>query len=189
MDLLASYQKQFAYYRYLGERAMEQLSEEEIFRNDFAQSNSVAIIVKHLAGNMKSRWTDVLHTDGEKPWRDRDGEFIADLPDGESLYNLWTEGWTVLESTLSSLQPTDLDQIIFIRNEGHTLFEAINRQLAHYSYHVGQIVLLAKQMKGGEWTSLSISKGASKEFNSRKFSEEKGRRHFTDDLMSNNSKE
>ena len=181
--MLASYQKQFAYYRHLGEGAMAQLSEEELFRDDAAGSNSVAVIVKHLNGNMKSRWTDFLTTDGEKEWRNRDDEFIADFDNQAELEKAWAEGWAVLEEAINGLQPEQLTIIIYIRNEGHTVAEAMNRQLAHYAYHVGQIVMLGKQMKGKDWTSLSIPKGDSKDFNDGKFAEEKGVRHFTDGLM------
>ncbi len=181
--MLASYQKQFAYYRHLGEGAMAQLTEEELFRDDAAGSNSVAVIVKHLNGNMKSRWTDFLTTDGEKEWRDRDDEFVADFDNQAELEKAWAEGWAVLEEAINGLQPEQLTTIIYIRNEGHTVAEAMNRQLAHYAYHIGQIVMLGKQIKGKDWTSLSIPKGDSKSFNSGKFAEEKGVRHFTDGLM------
>jgi len=181
--MLSSYQKQFAYYRHLGEGAMAQLNEEELFRDDAAGSNSVAVIVKHLSGNMKSRWTDFLTTDGEKSWRNRDDEFVADFDNKAELEKAWTEGWSVLEGAINGLEPKQLTNIIYIRNEGHTVAEAMNRQLAHYAYHVGQIVMLGKQLKGKEWKSLSIPKGDSKKFNDGKFSEDKGVRNFIDGLM------
>ncbi|MEM6771498.1 MAG: DinB family protein [Bacteroidota bacterium] len=181
--LLASYQKQFAYYRHLGEGAIAQLSTEEFFCDDTAGSNSVAVIVKHLAGNMKSRWTDFLTSDGEKTWRNRDAEFIADFADRTALETAWAEGWGALEQAINGLSPEQLNTIVYIRNEGHTVAEALNRQLAHYAYHVGQIVLLAKQFKGTEWQSLSIPKGQSQAFNQRKFAEGKGVRNFIDGLM------
>lgn len=181
--MLSSFQKQFSYYRFLGESAMAQLSDEELFRDDEAGSNSVAVIVKHMSGNMKSRWTDFLTTDGEKPWRNRDDEFVADFSDRAALEAAWNEGWEVLENAINGLQPEQIDSIVYIRNEGHTVAEAMLRQLAHYAYHVGQILLLGKQMKGADWRSLSIPKGASTAFNAGKFAEEKGRRHFTDGLM------
>lgn len=180
--LLASYQKQFAYYRHLGEKAMEQLSEDELFQDDAAGSNSVAVIVKHLSGNMKSRWTDFLTTDGEKPWRNRDDEFLADFADRAALEKAWTEGWETVESAVNGIEPEQLATIIYIRNEGHTVAEAFNRQLAHYAYHIGQIILLGKQIKGVDWQSLSIPKGQSKVFNDGKFAEEKGVRNFIDGL-------
>lgn len=162
---------------------MSQLTFEQLMYDDAARSNSIAIIVKHLSGNMLSRWTDLLTTDGEKPWRNRDAEFTADFSDRTQLEATWNDGWSVLENTLGTLTPEQLDTIVYIRNEGHTVYEALNRQLAHYSYHIGQIVLLAKQLKGSEWQSLSIPCGTSEAYNAQKFSQEKGRRHFTDDLL------
>lgn len=181
--LLASYQKQFVYYRHLGEATMVQLTDEELFRDDAAGSNSIAVIVKHLSGNMKSRWTDFLTTDGEKPWRNRDDEFVANFANRTELEQAWAEGWFVLEAAVNGLQPEQLGDIVYIRNEGHTVAEAFNRQLAHYSYHIGQIVLLGKQMKGVGWKSLSIPKGDSASYNTGKFAEEKGVRNFIDGLM------
>ncbi|MFT5997591.1 MAG: putative damage-inducible protein DinB [Neolewinella sp.] len=183
ITLLASYQKQFAYYRHLGEKAMAQLSDEELFRDDAAGSNSVAVIVKHLSGNMKSRWTDFLTTDGEKPWRNRDQEFIAGFSNRAELETAWAEGWAVLEVAVNGLQPEQLSTIVYIRNEGHMVAEALNRQLAHYAHHVGQIVLLGKQHRGTDWQPLSIPKGDSAKYNAGKFAEEKGVRNFIDGLM------
>ncbi|WP_020566667.1 DinB family protein [Neolewinella persica] len=181
--LLTSYQKQFAYYRHLGEKAMAQLTDEQLFLDDAAGSNSVAVIVKHLSGNMKSRWTNFLTSDGEKPWRNRDQEFVADFNNRAELETTWNEGWAVLEATVNGLQPEQLSTIVYIRNEGHMVAEALNRQLAHYAYHVGQIILLGKQHRGVEWQSLSIPKGGSSKYNAGKFSEEKGVRNFIDGLM------
>lgn len=181
--LLISYQKQFAYYRFLGEGTMEQLSDEALFQDDAAGSNSIAVIVKYLAGNMKSRWTNFLTEDGEKPWRNRDDEFVADFANRAALEAAWAEGWEVLELALRSLEPSQLTAITYIRNEGHTVAEALNRQLAHYAYHVGQIVLLGKQLKGAEWKSLSVPRGGSAAYNAGKFAQEKGVRNFIDDLM------
>jgi len=181
--LLTSYRKQFAYYRHLGEGAMAQLTEEQLFHDDAAGSNSVAVIVKHLAGNMKSRWTDFLTTDGEKPWRKREEEFVADFPDRAALEAAWAEGWAVLELALNELTPDQLDTVIYIRNEGHSVGEALNRQLAHYAYHVGQMVLLGKQLTGENWQSLSVPRGASATYNQKMFAKEKGRRNFIDGLM------
>jgi uncharacterized damage-inducible protein DinB len=182
-NLLDSYRKQFAYYRHLGQATIDQLSDEELHRDDEAGSNSVAVIVKHLVGNMRSRWTDFLTTDGEKPWRARDEEFVDDFDDRPALQAAWNSGWEVLEDVLATLKPEELTSIIYIRNEGHTVAEAINRQLAHYSYHVGQIVLLGKQLRGSEWKSLSIPRGDSERYNRKMFGEERGRRHFTDDWL------
>ncbi len=181
--LLHSYQKQFAYYRHLGEKTMAQLTDAELFVEATAGANSVAIIVKHLSGNMKSRWTDFLTTDGEKPWRNRDAEFVADFADRAALEKAWREGWEELEKAVGELQPAQLAAVIYIRNEGHLVVEALNRQLAHYAYHVGQMVLLGKQLKGEAWQSLSIPKGKSADYNARKFREEKGMRNFIDGLL------
>lgn len=187
MDLLTSYRKQFAYYRHLGQAAMAQVTFEQLLQ-DTSTSNSIAVIVKHLVGNMRSRWTDFLTTDGEKPWRDREDEFIADFPHRAALKQAWNEGWGLVESALHGLTSEQLNTVIYIRNEGHTVYEALNRQLAHYSYHVGQIVLLAKQLRGAEWQSLSIPRGESAAYNARKFTQQKERRHFTDEWM-NESRE
>ncbi len=180
-DLLTSYRKQFAYYRHLGQATLDQLDFTELKRDDASGSNSIAVIVKHLAGNMRSRWTDLLTTDGEKNWRNRDREFVDDFENRDQLQSAWDGGWDLLETVLHDLRPDQLTDIIYIRNEGHTVAEATNRQLAHYSYHVGQIVLLGKQMKAEEWRSLSIPRGDSAKYNRAKFAERKGRRHFTDD--------
>lgn len=171
MDHLHSYRSQFARYRHLGAAAMEQLSWPELTHDAGDGTNPITVIVKHLAGNMHSRWTDLLTTDGEKSWRDRDREFIDDYTDYAALLAAWDGGWAVLEQTLAGLTPTDLDRTVFIRGEAHTVYAAIDRQLAHYSYHVGQIVLLARQRRGRAWRSLSIPKGESRTYNKRKFGE------------------
>ena len=182
-ELLTSYRKQFAYYRHLGQAAMDQLSFAELTQDDVAGSNSIAVIVKHLAGNMRSRWTDLLTTDGEKPWRRRDQEFLADFADREALQAAYDGGWNTLERALHDLDPDQLTTVVYIRNEGHTVCEAVNRQLAHYSYHIGQIVLLAKQMRGVEWKTLSIPPGGSEAYNAGKFDQRRERRHFTDEWL------
>ncbi|MEQ8424837.1 MAG: DUF1572 family protein [Cyclobacteriaceae bacterium] len=145
-------------------------------------SNTIAIIVHHLSGNMLSRWTDFLTTDGEKPWRDRDAEFEAGYADKKAMTEAWDKGWQCLMSALQGLGPDDLNKIVYIRNEGQTVLEVVQRQLAHYASHVGQIMFIGKQIKGDKWKSLSIPKGASKAFNSDKFGKEKERRHFTEGL-------
>lgn len=157
----------FSYYKQLGEKAIDQISPNRInwyFHND---TNSVAIIVKHMAGNLKSRFSDFLTSDGEKEWRQRDNEFVDDVEDKESMMKMWEEGWAVLFEALDSIDPNDLDRTVFIRSEPHTIVEAINRQLTHHAYHVGQIVFLCK-MLAGEWNSLSIPKGGSGAFNEKK---------------------
>lgn len=149
----------FRRYRDLGARAMAQIPNEALFRAPDADGNSIAIIVKHLRGNMLSRWTDFLTTDGEKPDRDRDSEFeMEPVTDGDAVRRWWDEGWEKAISSLEALRPTDLDRTVTIRGEPHSVLQAILRQVTHASYHVGQIVLLAKHARGGEWESLSIPK-------------------------------
>jgi len=189
-DFLRSANRQFLYYKTLGEKAIEQLEAEQLFVSLNEDTNSIATIIKHLHGNMLSRWTDFLTTDGEKEWRNRDGEFSDDTSTPLSatekkseVLKQWNQGWECLFNTLNSLKPEDLNKIVYIRNEGHTVLEAINRQLAHYPYHVGQMVFYAKILKKTEWTSLSIPKNKSKDYNSDKFSKDKSKKHFTDDEL------
>ena len=177
---LESVKKQFLYYKTLGEKAMEQIQPEQLFVSVNEDTNSIATIVKHLSGNMLSRWTDFLTTDGEKEWRNRDGEFENDLQTKEAVMTLWDKGWNCFFDALDSIQPEQLSTIIYIRNEGHTVVEAINRQLAHYPYHIGQIVFYAKQLKTSEWESLSIPKNKSNSYNATKFAQEKSIRNFTE---------
>lgn len=179
-DYLISIRKQFLYYKTLADKAMEQLASEQLFYTPDDDTNSIAIIVKHLHGNMLSRWTDFLSTDGEKEWRNRDEEFQNQYTDKETLLDKWEEGWKCLFDTLDNLKSENLTDIIYIRNEGHTVVEAINRQLAHYPYHVGQIVFYAKLLKTKSWSSLSIPKNRSSSYNTDKFSVEKGKRNFID---------
>lgn len=181
-DYLDSVIKQFLYYKMLGEKTIDQIPEEQLFLQHNPESNSIATIVKHLAGNMLSRWTDFLTTDGEKSWRNRDGEFENDLVSKAEMLSLWEEGWKVMLDTLGSLSEEDLDRVVYIRNQGHTVMEAINRQLAHYPYHVGQIVYIGK-MLASNWQSLSIPKGNSAEFNANKFAKDKHIGHFTDEFL------
>lgn len=179
---LSSIIKQFEYYKSLGDKTIERFPFEEL-QHEFADdSNSISIIVKHLVGNMLSRWTNFLTEDGEKEWRHRDDEFIDTFKDKAELLTAWNKGWNSLFNTIKPLNEEDLEHIIYIRNQGHTVTEAINRQLAHYAYHIGQIVFLGKLLKGNQWESLSIPKGASKTYNQNKFSKTKERKHFTDDL-------
>lgn len=172
--------KLFAYYKSLGDKTLEQLSENDINWQYNEDSNSIAVLVKHLWGNMLSRWTDFLTTDGEKEWRQRDAEFENDIKNKEDLLNKWNEGWDCLFKALNALTEKDLETIIYIRNEGHTVMEAINRQFAHYPYHIGQMVYIAKLLKGKHFKSLSIPKNKSATFNADKFDKEKSRKHFTD---------
>ena len=182
-NYLASVKKQFEYYKNLGDRTFDQLTEEEIHWQYNAESNSMAIMVNHLQGNMKSRWTDFLTSDGEKEWRNRDQEFEDTIKTKQEMLHKWNEGWACLFTALDSINEDNFDTDIYIRNQRHSIVEAINRQLAHYSYHVGQIVFLGRMLKGGEWKSLSIPKGKSADFNKEKFSKGKHDGHFTDDLI------
>lgn len=183
MDFVGSVQKLFLYYKKLGEKAMDQVEEPHLFVQANEDCNSIAIIVQHLYGNMVSRWTDVLSTDGEKPWRNRDQEFEKIIESKEELLQLWNNGWECLFGALDSLKPEDLDTVIYIRNEGQTVQEAILRQLAHYPYHIGQMVHIAKELKSSSWNSLSIARHASKQHNDEKFSQEKGARNFMEGNM------
>jgi len=164
---------------------MAQLSEEKLFWQFNEESNSIATIVKHLNGNMLSRWTDFLTTDGEKESRNRDGEFENDISSKEQLLKLWEDGWSCLFTTLNSLKEEDFLTTIYIRNQGHTVIDAINRQLAHYPYHVGQLVFTGKMICNNHWKSLSIPKGNSQAYNSEKFSKPKHNEHFTDEYLKN----
>lgn len=181
-NFLDSSLKLFRYYKGLGEKAMAQLSDEQVLHKPNEASNSIALIVHHLSGNMLSRFTDFLTSDGEKPWRDREKEFEEAYADKAAMMTAWNAGWSCVFAALEPLQPSDLARLIYIRNEGQTVTEAIQRQLAHYASHIGQIIYQAKVLKGDEFKSLSIPKGGSAEFNQGKFGEEKTRRHFTDGL-------
>jgi Protein of unknown function (DUF1572) len=155
----------FAYYKRLAERAMEQITDEQLFTAIDSEANSIAIIVKHMAGNMRSRWTDFLITDGEKANRNRDSEFEDGPATRAALLALWESGWACLFSALQPLAEADLGRTVTIRGEPHSVMQAINRQLAHYPHHVGQIVLLAKHFACDRWQSLSVPRRASAEFN------------------------
>ena len=182
-DYLESARKQFEYYKMLGEKTFSQLTDDKLFWQYNEDSNSIATIVKHLWGNMLSRWSDFLTTDGEKEWRNRDAEFENDISSRKEFLEKWNEGWNCLFKALSSLTTDDLEKIIYIRNQGHTVVEAINRQLAHYPYHIGQIVFIGKMACENPWISLSIPKGNSKTFNADKFAKPKQKGHFTDEFL------
>lgn len=182
-NYIESVKKQFLYYKTIGEKAMEQLEPEQLFISVNEDTNSIAMIIQHMSGNMLSRWTDFLTSDGEKDWRNRDNEFEETITNKEELMNLWNKGWDCFFGALNSLQPEQLETVIYIRNEGHTVMEAINRQLAHYPYHIGQIVFYSKMLKQSEWNSLSIPKNKSNSYNSDKFSKEKIIKNFTDDEL------
>ncbi|BAC12871.1 DUF1572 domain-containing protein [Oceanobacillus iheyensis] len=148
----------------LGDKTINQLSEEDIRWILNEESNSVAVIVKHLSGNMVSRWSDFLTSDGEKSYRNRDQEFENNISSKQELIAIWEKGWNILFNTLSDLGEQDLLKNIYIRSESHTVVDAIERQMAHYAYHVGQIVYIGKQLKDKDWKSLSIPKGKSEEY-------------------------
>ncbi|MFT3909809.1 MAG: DUF1572 family protein [Ferruginibacter sp.] len=156
-------------YKSLAEKAMDQLEAGQLFFSSNDDSNSIAIIAQHMYGNMLSRWTDFLTTDGEKPWRDRDSEFEITVNDKNEVLRQWQEGWDCVFAALDALNDEQLSTTIHIRNEPMTAMDAINRQLAHYAYHVGQIVFAAKQLKKEGWNSLTIPKNKSKEFNAGMF--------------------
>ena len=168
---LANIKQQYRQYKSLGERAIQQLTDAELNELLDEVGNSIAMIVRHMVGNMHSRFTDFLTSDGEKPWRNRDREFDRVILSKTKALELWEEGWKVVYQAVDDLRPEELDRKVFIRNEPHTIIQALNRQLGHYAYHVGQIVFLAKHFKGKEWTSLSIARNASEAFNREKFGE------------------
>ena len=163
LQYLDSAKKQFEYYKLLGEKTFSQLTDEQLFFQATSESNSIATIVKHLWGNMLSRWTDFLTTDGEKEWRKRDEEFENDISTRQELLEKWQAGWCCLFNALDSIKDSDLSKIIYIRNQDHTILEAISRQLSHYPHHVGQIVFIGEMVRDKNWNSLSIPKGTSKE--------------------------
>jgi uncharacterized damage-inducible protein DinB len=157
----------FRYYKQLAEGAMGQIADEQLFATLDEEMNSIAIVVKHMAGNMRSRWTDFLTTDGEKPDRHRDTEFVDPAGSRNELMELWNQGWEKVFGTLSQLSDRDLATRVTIRGEPHSVMQAIQRQVAHYAYHCGQIVFLAKHFKGRDWKSLSVPRNRSAEFDRR----------------------
>ncbi len=166
---LSSIRKRFEIYKELGDKTFPQLTDEQIFWKYNPETNSIAVIVKHLWGNMLSRWRDFLTSDGEKEWRQRDAEFENDLSNREELLAKWEEGWSCLFKELDQITEADLTKEILIRNEPHSVLDAINRQLSHSAYHVGQIVFVGKMLSGANWTSISIPKGKSTDYIAEKF--------------------
>jgi Protein of unknown function (DUF1572) len=166
----------FRYYKKLAERAMAQCPDEGLFTMLDAESNSIAIVVKHMAGNMRSRWTNFLTSDGEKPDRNRDNEFEGPPKTRTELLEMWERGWKLLFGALEPLSDAELTRTITIRTEPHSVMQAINRQVAHYSYHVGQIVYLARHFAGDKWQTLTIPKKKSAEFNKQVAAGEKWQR-------------
>lgn len=157
----------FRYYKNLAERAMAQVNQEQLSAVLDDEMNSIAVVVKHMAGNMRSRWTDFLTSDGEKPDRDRDSEFVAPPAGREAVLAMWEAGWNCVFQALEPLTEEDLRRTVTIRGEAHSVMQAINRQVAHYSYHCGQIVMLAKHFGSEQWTSLSVPRNKSADFNVR----------------------
>jgi len=181
-NYLNSVKKQFEYYKILGEKTFDQLADEELFWHYNEESNSIAITVNHLYGNMMSRWTDFLTSDGEKEWRNRDAEFEDIIKTRAELLDKWNEGWACLFEALNSVNEENFESKIFIRKQSHSIVEAFNRQMMHYAYHIGQIVYIGRMIKAEKWQSLSIAKGKSKEFNALKQEKGKHQGHFTDDI-------
>ncbi len=172
-NYLKSVKDQFAYYKQLGEKTFTQLDDQDLFWRPDPAGNSIAVIVNHLWGNMLSRWTDFLTSDGEKEWRQRDLEFEEVIKTREELMEKWEEGWACVFNALDSVNKENFDTKVFIRNEPHTIVEAVNRQLAHYASHVGQILFIGKMALGENWKSPTIPKGGSKSFNQTMFSKGK----------------
>lgn len=157
--------KRFQYYKELGDKTFAQLSDEQMFWQFNEESNSIAIIVKHVAGNMLSRWTNFLTEDGEKDWRKRDSEFENSFSTKEEVIAFWEKGWICLFEALNQINDENIDATIYIRKEPHSVLDAVLRQLAHYPYHIGQMVYIAKMLKNNDWKSLSIPRNKSNDFN------------------------
>lgn len=182
IDYLQNVRQQFEYYKSVGEKTFAQLDEEDFFWQFNEESNSIAVMVNHLSGSMKSRWTDFLTSDGEKEWRNRDQEFESIIKSKKELFERWKEGWDCLFTALNTVNKENFETQVYIRNQAHSITGAINRQLAHYAYHIGQIAYVARMIKSSDWKSLTIPKGTSAKFNNNKFSKGKHGGHFSDDL-------
>ena len=181
-NYIESVKKQFKYYKLLGDKTFEQLGERDLFESFDKEVNSIAIIVNHMQGNMLSRWTDFLVADGEKEWRNRDLEIEPVITTRQELISKWNQGWNCLFKALDAINDSNFNRTIYIRNQQHTIVEAVNRQMMHYAYHIGQIVYIGTLIRGEGWISLSVPKGKSEEFNGQKFSKGKHDGHFTDDF-------
>ena len=171
-DVAELFKKRFQYYKKIGEDTMAQLSDQQLFWQPNAESNSVAIIVQHIAGNMLSRWTNFLTEDGEKTWRNRDQEFILRYHTRKEVMDYWEKGWKALNDALSQIDENNFNSSIFIRGEKHSVLDALLRQLAHYPYHIGQIVYIGKLLRNDHWETLSIARNSSEEFNREMFAQE-----------------
>lgn len=160
---LESARARFAGLRQLADRALEQVEDQELYWSPDPESNRIAVLLQHLSGNLISRWTDFLTTDGEKPWRDRESEFVSNpAPDRAELMRRWAEGWECLQSALDGFTAEDLRKTVLIRGQNLSVVDAIHRQLSHYASHIGQIVFLAKHRRGSAWRGLSIPRGGSR---------------------------
>ena len=166
----------FHLYKKLAEKSLAQISDDDIFRQIDPESNSIAIIVKHMAGNMRSRWTDFLTSDGEKPTRDRDGEFIAHDASRADYMKQWDEGWQLVFDALAPLSNADLERKVMIRGEPHSVMQAINRQVAHYANHIGQIIFLCKHFASADWQAVTVPRNKSRDFNAAVARGEKSQR-------------
>src|SRR5450631_1337702 len=166
-NYITSTKKQFTQYKTLGEKAIDQVPDEGLYWQYNRETNSIAIIVKHLTGNMLSRFTDFFISDGEKSWRDRDGEFENEILTRDQLMALWNQGWDCLFRVLNVLHEEDLSRTVKIRNEEHTVIDAMNRQLTHYAYHVGQIIYIGKIITDSNWKTLTIPRMGSREVNTK----------------------
>ena len=182
-DYLPGVIKLFEYYKSLGEKTLSIIPEEKINWQYNAESNSMSTIVKHISGNMLSRFTDFLITDGEKEWRNREDEFEPQELTKKELMERWSHAWKVFQEVLTRLKEEDLDKTIYIRNMGQTVTEALDRQLAHYASHIGQMIYLGKMILDKDWKSLSIPRGESANYNAAKFSAPKRDAHFTDEFL------
>ena len=174
--------KRFQYYKELGDKTFAQLSDEQLFWQYYEESNSIAVIVQHLAGNMLSRWTNFLTEDGEKDWRNRDSEFVNNFKTKEEVLEYWEKGWKCLFDALNQLDEQNLNYPIYIRGEKHTVLDAVLRQLAHYPYHIGQIVYIAKMIKNDDWKTLSIARNKSGDFNTEML-----KKQSSEDIQQNSS--
>jgi len=179
--------KQFQFYQLLAERTFSQIDEKTFFWQYNPESNSIAITAKHMAGNMISRWTDFLTTDGEKKWRNREGEFEVGSESRDDIMKLWQKGWQTLYNAIEEIDEGNFSQEVLIRNIPHSITEAVNRQIAHLAYHTGQIAYIGRMAKGSSWKSLSIPKGKSEEFNKKSFAQENRKEHFTDEWRNGKS--
>lgn len=183
-DYLNSTKKLFEYYYTIGRKAIQQLSDEEIHFSYDPEDNNIATIAKHMIGNMHSRFTNFLVEDGEKAWRNREDEFVDTIHYKAELLEAWDSGWQIVFQAIEDSKEVDMnEQLIYIRNQGHTIIEAFSRQLAHYASHTGQIIYLAKSIKGSEWITLSIAKGKSANYNEQKFNQVKSRGFFADEFI------